>query len=53
MGLLVIYALLVTFYAVGMTIEYSKVTGYNRGYDDAKKDMYEEYGHPIQPYSNE
>ena len=53
MGLLVIYALFVTFYAVGMTIEYAKVTGYNRVYDDAKKDMYDEYGHPLQSYSNE
>ena len=52
MGLLVIYALFVTFYAVGMTIEYAKVTGYNRGYDDAKKDMYDEYGMPLQSNSD-
>ena len=37
----------------GLFIEYAKVTGYNRGYDDAKKDMYDEYGHPLQSYSNE
>ena len=52
MGLLVIYALFVTFYAVGMTIEYAKVTGYNRGYDDAKKDMYDECEKDIQSFSH-
>ena len=51
MGLLVIYSLFVTFYAVGMTIEYAKVTGYNRGYDDAKKDMYDEYGMQLSAYA--
>ena len=48
MGLLVIYALFVTFYAIGMTIEYAKVTGYNRGYDEGytdAKEVEEHCGH--------
>tara|TARA_R100001163_G_C4971614_1_gene131292 strand:- start:456 stop:629 length:174 start_codon:yes stop_codon:yes gene_type:complete len=39
MGLLVIYALFVTFYAVGMTIEYAKVTGYRNGYDKGQESL--------------
>jgi hypothetical protein len=48
MGLLVIYAVLMTVWALGMTIEYTKVTGYRRGYDkgytDAKKNCYQDCG---------
>jgi hypothetical protein len=48
MGLLVIYALFVTFYAVGMTIEYARVVSYKRGYEegytDAKKNCYQDCG---------
>lgn len=48
MGLLVIYALFVTFYAIGMTIEYAKVTGYRSGYDEGytdAKEVEEHCGH--------
>lgn len=42
MGLLVIYAVFVTLYAIGMTIEYSNLHGFKRGYEegytDAKRD---------------
>lgn len=41
MGLLVIYAVFVTLYAIGMTIEYANLHGFRRGYDEGYADAKE------------
>jgi len=41
MGLLVIYAVFVTLYAIGMTIEYANLHGFRRGYDEGYSDAKE------------
>lgn len=37
MGLLVIYAVFITLWAIAMTVEYNKVVSYNQGQNDGKK----------------
>jgi|8_EtaG_2_1085327.scaffolds.fasta_scaffold27111_2 hypothetical protein len=37
MGLLVMYAVFMTVWALGMTIEYTKATSYREGYEDGYK----------------
>jgi hypothetical protein len=37
MGLLVMYAVFMTIWALGMTIEYTKATSYREGYEDGYK----------------
>ena len=48
MGLLVIYAVFMTVWALGMTIEYTKATSYKEGYDEGytdSKEVEEHCGH--------
>ena len=52
MGLLVIYAVFMTLWAIAMTIEYYKVVSYKHGYNDAKKQMYEECEKDIQSFNH-
>jgi len=38
MGLLVIYAVFITLWAIAMTIEYNKVSSFKNGYDEGWND---------------